>query len=347
MARPAALPPDWASDGNYVAPGEAWDGDPRRVSVGLAAFAAAGLVPELPVNAEQLNEWLAQIREWLRYAADEIGLALFGNGTDGATTIAGTTTLSDDLHATTLVVQSGGVLRTNGFRVFATESITVDAGGIIECDGSPGGNAAGAGGAPGAARAAGTLGAISIGAAGGGPGLDGINGANMTTALGGTGGAGGDATGTELGGAAGTVTRPTAAQGRYGTTNLPQLVGHLLQAFQGRALDGAQFVGGSPGGSGAADGGGSGSAGGVMLLASPLITNEGTIRALGGDGGDGNGAGSGGGGGGGGAILRLIRQALAGAGVWSVDGGVGGAASGGTSLPGLDGNPGLVGSWVV
>lgn len=329
-----------ASDTNFSS-GPA-SGSPTKVQPS-SAVEAQGLVPAQTLHAGHVNYYLENHASALLAMA----LGVFGNGTQGAIVIAaGTTTLTADMHATTLVVQAGGVLQTNGFRVFATESITVDVGGIISCDGNAGGAAAG-GGAAGAARAAGTLGAISVGVAGGAGGLDGAPGATLANALGGDGGDGGDATGTETGGAGGSATSPTAANGRYSTASVEGRVGHLLQALQGRALDGTAFVGGAPGGSGASGGGGSGSPGGVMLLASPEIENNGTIRCLGGAGGAGTGAGSGGGGGGGGACLRIHRHGITGSGTWSFAGGAGGAASGGTSQPGIAGTAGAMGTWQV
>lgn len=358
MPRNSTRPPAWATDGNYVAPGESWNATARRVVAGLAAFAAAGLIPEGPTEAQSFNEWLAEMAEFVR----EPYPAMFGNATDGATVISGTTTLTDDLHATTLVVQNGGILHTNGFRVFAQTSITVDVGGVIDCDGSDGGDGSAVGptgGAAGAARAAGTLGAIGVGRVGGAGASNGLVGADATTGLGGDGGAGGD-TNTNTGGAAGSSVAPTAAQGRHGSGFTPGAdatprLGHVLQAIAGRALDGTLFTGGAPGGSGAGinpagAGGGSGSGGGVMLLCSPTITNNGTIRAEGGDGGDGIAGvagGGGGGGGGGGAIIRITRDALAGSGTWSVAGGAPGGSTGAFSSPGIVGTAGQLYSYLI
>lgn len=306
-----------------------------------AGVEAQGIVPGQNLYDGHVNYYLENHAS----AIDALMSTFFGNGTDGAQTIAGTTTLTDDMHATTLVVQAGGVLHTNGFRVFASTSIVVDAGGVIACDGSDGGDGTngGAPGTGGAGRVAGTLGAIGIGANGGGVGGNGVAGTNATSALGGDGGAGGDSAAAQTGGVEGSAIGITAAQGRHGSTgNGP--IGHVLEAIRGRALDGTQFVGGAPGGGGAGEpisgtGGGSGSPGGYMVLASPSIENNGTVRAEGGDGGDGGTApAGGGGGGGGGAIARVVRYGVTGSGTWSVAGGAGGSS--GTGQPGDAGTDG-------
>lgn len=340
MPRNSTRPPAWATDGNYAAPGESWNATARRVATALAAFAAAGLVPELPTPAQSMNEWLAQVAEFVRDPYPD----LFGRGSDGAVVVAGTTTLTRDMHADTIVVQNGGIIHTNGFRVFARTSITTDVGGVIACDGLPGASGA-AGGAGGAARAAGTLAATVAGGAGGAAGgsNNGAQGNDQAAGLGGDGGAGGDSTGAGTGGVQGDVTSPTAAQGDPTGT---EVLGHVIEAIRGRLLDGTLWAGGASGGGGAGEvlqaGGGGGSPGGAMLLVAPLITNNGTIRALGGNGGVHVGAGGGGGSGGGGVIVRIIRDALAGTGTWSVAGG-----TPGTSTVGDPGIAGTVGRLVT
>jgi len=339
---PSQSLPAWATDGAYSAPGEPWNGQPRVNSSGLSAFAAAGLTPELPTNAEQLNAWLALAREHIEYRYRTPVVTLFGHGMDFAVTIgAGVTTLTADMHAETLVVQSGGELRTNGYRVFARTSITVDVGGIISCDGNPGGLPSGAtAGTAGAARAAGTLAATVAGGPGGAVGVAGVQGPGVTYALGREGGDGGTRSG-NAGGTGGIVVAPTVANGGSATVPLAggqamNRLGHLLQAINGRALDGTLFTGGAGGGGGGGDaatqgGGGGGAGGGVMSLWAPMIANNGIIRAVGGNGAA-PASGGGGGGGGGGAIIRgAVYGSITGSGTWSVAGGTGGTSGGNPS----------------
>lgn len=331
MAMPSTIARP-ATDTNYSSGPRS--GSPTK-NAPSAPQLAQGFVAGDPIPVD----WLNYILENYGSALSAMALGIFGQGTDGAQVIgAGTTTLTDDMHATTIVVQNGGILAENGFRIFATTSITVDVGGIISCDGLPGSNAAaGVGGAAGASRAAGTTAATRAGGAGGNTANNGANATAATTSLGGPGNAGGTSA-TQSGGTGGTATAPTAAQGRINTGG--GRLGHILQAIMARALDGTLFDGGGGGGGGAGGagggGGGGGAGGGVLFLAAPTITNNGTIRARGGAGADGAVNGGGGSGGGGGAIIRLHRHPLAGAGSWSIAGGVGGAGPG----TGNDGNPG-------
>jgi hypothetical protein len=123
------LPP-YATDGNYAAPGTAWDATARRVATGITGWAAAGATPEGPRLAQSENEWLARAQEWSQFTRDEQGTAIFGDGSDGDVTLgAGTTTLARDMYYDDLTVPNGSTLAAAGFRIFVAGLLTVAAGG--------------------------------------------------------------------------------------------------------------------------------------------------------------------------------------------------------------------------
>jgi hypothetical protein len=294
-------------------------GDPKYIA-GTVDPSAGGGVPA--PEGSIFSRFVAAAGEfWLKTGAADTawsqimaGLsgreALFGSGSDGATSIAAPTTLTEDLNATTLSVTSS--LDAAGFRIYATESITISAAGSIENDGDgPIGDVGGLGGL------GGTLGA---GAAGGDRDKDGD-----PILAGGLGGAGGDGGGTRIGGA---VTAPIPEQGVADWPTFAAM-GHIIGAGAGgskvlQPLFGGGGGAGGNGGSGGAGGGG----GGLIVLASPLISNAGAISCDGGDGTAASGGNDdGGGGGGGGAVLRVFLEAT-GAGTLTVAGGALGAGDG-------------------
>ena len=61
-------------------------------------------------------------------------LGIYGDGSDGDVTISGTTTLSRDMYYNTLLVDNGGTLKMNGYKVFVLKKLTVNASGIISND---------------------------------------------------------------------------------------------------------------------------------------------------------------------------------------------------------------------
>lgn len=254
----------------------------------------------------------------------------WGDGSDGALDVtSGTTTLTRDSYYTTLTVRNGATLRTAGFRVFASTSITVDGGGVIE-------HVATAGFAAGSSGAGAVSGTLAAGAAGASGGIiTGNAGTGLTAAIGGTGGAGGAGSG-GAGGTGGTITAPTAANGGFRNA-----VGAMLCA----AFGGATWTSlrpGAGGGSGGGDGtsgSGGGGGGGAMMLAAPTIQNDGTIRCNGAAGGSASGGNRGGGGGGGGGFLSTIARTYSGAGVYQVNGGAAGTGFG-TGTNGSAGNTG-------
>lgn len=271
----------------------------------------------------------------------------WGNGSDGAVTYSSNTTLTSDVQATTLVVNSG-VTVSVGWNsaagrpalIRATTSITVD--GTISARGSDGGPGSsgnpGAGGASltgggggGGARSAGTP----LGAAGtsGRPSSNGS--AGSTGYVGGAGGPGDMATG-GVGGATSGGTVPGA-----GGSASPSMTDTLVSP-----ADLWVSRGGSGGGGGSANtsnytvGAGGGGGGGTVLLASPVITisSTGSIDARGGAGGVGFSMSSPDGGGGGGGSVVLLTEDLTIRGAILVTGGAVDTVSGTGAVAGADGS---------
>jgi hypothetical protein len=281
------------------------------------------------------------------------GGALFGTGVDGAVDLNGATpsmpvsswvsrsgnvyTLTGDCHATDFTLRSGMTLNTGGFKVFATNSITIESGATVQFNG----NAGAANGTAGAQNgsSSGSFGPAIIGGAGNtGAGSAGSNGASNNWANFGTGNSG--AGGTGSGGAGGAAA--SAADTSSRRLNNPYTA---LTSFHGvgavRVVSGGPSGGGG-GGDGTNKGGGGGSGGGVILLSAKTVTNAGTISATGGAGGTpATGNCGGGGGGGGGVIWIMSGSAWTNTGTTAVTGGAAGAGVG-TGTAGGAGGAGTV-----
>jgi hypothetical protein len=276
-------------------------------------------------------------------------IGVYGDGSDGAVVLDGTAagawgslgattyTLTRDLMATTLVLATGYTLKPAGFRVLATESMTIV--GTVSAAGLPAATST-----PGAAVADKSVAGSVIGGTPA-PGFGvGVAGGNVASALGGAGGASGAGT-AGAGAAGGTV---TAVGATYGTIrSLPQAV---LGAFIG--LGGVSPArGGGSGAAGSGDGAGvlggaGGAGGGVLVLASKAITVSlgGVVSAAGGAGGAAPGAGAGGtggGGGGGGGFIALVSNTLTETGSVTAAGGAPGALAG-TGAAGIIGSAGTI-----
>lgn len=261
---------------------------------------------------------------------------LYGTGVSGSATIAGTTTLTAEAHYTDLTISSTGILKPAGYRIFVSGTLTIDAGGSINDDGS---NASGstAGGAL-AIRA--YLGAAATPGAGGvfitsnGGNASAINNATSNNVFQFPQGGAGGAAGTRTGGSGGGVTLAPS---------------HISSSWPS-ARSTVSFNGGSGGGSGAGDvsaggtvasGGGGGGGGGVFISARNII-NNGRISANGGNGGNATttGAGIGGGGGGGGSgYVVIFTKSTGPLGVVQANGGNPGTGSNGGAA-GVTGSPG-------
>lgn len=258
-------------------------------------------------------------------------LADWGDGSDGAVTLgAGTTTLTKTMNYTTLTVPSGATLNTAGFGIYASTSVTVASGGIVQNSGTNASGVSPGSAAPGVRFGNGSNGGLGTTAAGN-------SGSTATLGAGGQGGAGGAGTsgaGGAGGGLAGGVTSDT---GGY-LTIWSREFGQGVPGFLYRGGSG----GGGGGGNGVQTGGGGGGGGGWLVIKAPSITVAGTVRANGGDGAAGLTSNCGGGGGGGGGIVSLIYLTLTQSGTVQAAGGTKGATGGGSGVAGSDGNAGRV-----
>jgi hypothetical protein len=301
-------------------------------STNLTAANAGAFTFSGPVNGDTL---LAQIALSQGY-----GYA-FGNGLDGAVTLDGSTTyngwsslngstytLNRDPQATTLVINSGVTVKTNGFRMFATLSITN--GGTID---DSGGAASGATGGTGDSAASVILGAVA--------------GATGTSGNGAQGSAGGTAWGSGTAGAGGAGSGKTGGGSRSGAApgdafhRLPSAVLAGAGGWNGATHQpGATGGAGSGGGDATNSGGGGGASGGLIALLAPVITNTGTISANGGAGGTPPTGNCGGGGGGAGGIILAYTRLAWTAGTVSVTGGApgSGVGTGGNGSAGTSGS---------
>jgi len=256
---------------------------------------------DLTKPAAGAEGWAAAIAANLAAIADAIDGApappgLFGDGSDGDATISSNTSLTSDAFYKTLTVESGVTLSTDGFRLFASERVTVASGGRIANDGGDGGPSSGGQGAPGS------------GFANGGGGGYSFDGNDTFDSLGGDGADGASTAG-------GTADPP---DDQYGTlrATLPAFSATLLT---GEAGGFNAQVGVGAGGGGGSGGGGGG--GGGVLVAAPTLVLEGTVSANGGDG-DGTG------GGGGGGVVILAYGERTGGGSAEASGGAGGGGGG-------------------
>lgn len=272
-------------------------------------------------------------------AATIVAPADFGDGSDGAVTISGNTTLTRDMFYSSLTVNSSVILTTNGWKIFCSGTVTNN-GTIRSTNVAADGSNANAqtGGALGSGSSGGSLG----GAGGGGVGATGI----VTAATGAQGGAGVASTGmggnsgsTGQGGNAG-ANNGGAARSANSETSTPfrTLTNHLLN---GTTLisGGCGAPGGNAGagdGTNLSGGGGGGGGGGCVLMmwAKTIVNNSGaSINSDGGKGGNGgnasltgNSAGGSGGAGGGGGCVYLVYSSLSGTGTITAAGGAAGSA---------------------
>jgi hypothetical protein len=250
---------------------------------------------------------------WLKY---------YGDGSDGAVNISGTTTSSNGYNATTFVCSAslsstaGGVA--TGLVILATTSIAINAGCTINADtivtnGDIGGSGGGGGGGTGA------------GSAGQANELCKTNVACTQT-------------GTAIG-AAGTAGGAGGGTGGNGNTPATPMIRSyvMLPPFTPRLL-----AGGGKGGAGGSSGPAGGTGGGIIILAAPTITlaNGVTLSAVGQNGTTSTGNNVGGSGGGGGGVIIIAAQTLTDSGATlNVTGGTGGGCAAFTGC-GVGGNGG-------
>jgi hypothetical protein len=271
-------------------------------------------------------------------AASGAIIALCGDASDGALVFDGTTTiaglvpaatvytLTRDLFASTLTVNSGVTIITAGFRLFATTSVTN--GGTLSCNGGAGAaiGTAGAGVVPGNyAFGQGPGGAGNTGA-GTGPSFG--SAASMLSSSGGAGGAGGLGTGGAGGAGATQGSGPSGNAGLSNFRNPITLQSGIASIGQAPKVLAGGAGGGGGGGDATNKGGGGGAGGGIIVIFSPTVTNTGTISATGGNGGSPATGNCGGGGAGGGGLIAVYTSTAWTAGTTVVTHGTGGTAVG-------------------
>lgn len=271
--------------------------------------------------------------------------AWFGSGVDGVATCDGASavtgmsrsgsvyTLSKNVQFTTLTINGGVTVKTNGLAIAASVALVNN--GEIHNSGTSATNTTGAVGATGSYYGNGSGGGNSLAAGG-----------NVANGIGGTGGAGGSAVGGGgIGGgsAGGVVTNPAESTGGL------WYPGSVISLFTGKHSAGTTYNGGSGGGGGggAGIGGGGGGAAGVTGVHARTISGSGLLSCIGGNGANSAAGNGGGGGGGGGGIIYFSTTTLTPLSVWtvSVAGGNGGALSG-TGNTGAAGASGTIYLWV-
>jgi len=260
-----------------------------------------------------------------------MGLAIFGDGSDGDLSTTGGVTLTRDMFYNNLTVNAGYILNAAGYRVFIKGTLTNN--GTIANDGTAGANGTAASGGIGGTTPVGTIGLVASGGKGGD-----YNVADRRNGGGGGGGGGmlliyaktivNNATIRVNGGTGGNGSADTATGS------------NSIQGQLGENVDGL-------GGNGGAGGGANSGAGGTVtaskmgMRALPLLGfDTATLSRVGGGAGGGGGGDAsanicGGGGGGGGVIVILYNTATWG--TEQANGGAGGTGSYANGIAGLAG----------
>lgn len=269
----------------------------------------------------------------------------WGDSSDGDIHITNgnTMTLTKDLYANSIRIDVGGILCTNGWRIFVSDAQYGPYGGQFLNNGlvhNNGNNAVGNTG--GAATGSGTLSAGAAGANAPSTAGDGNNGTNCASCDSTNAGNGGNSN-SYLGGTGGIATPPSAAIGG------PLCVRVTPNVYTSRLLDGSVLGAAPSGGSGSLEtngytsGAGGGGAGNIIIISKRLDPNgisNGTISVNGGNGSDAqSGSNSGGGAGGSGGTLTIISiddPIISQSYIYQVNGGTGGNGDG----TGTAGQPG-------
>jgi hypothetical protein len=277
---------------------------------------------------------------------------LFGDGSDGSVTLDGSTTynsfsslagstytLTRDVFASSLTIDSGVTLQTANYRIFCTGTVTN--GGTVDNSGASATSSSGASGStaaiflnsPGAGNGGATTGSTPS-AAGNGA----VGGGNT-----GTGGSGSSGSG----GSGGNPTMNSSFNYLWKTPTV--IISGLIRAKNsGQPFVPAGTVSGSGGGGdGTNKGGGGGCGGNVIAICAHALVNNGTISSNGGNGFTPTVGNCGGGaGGGGGIIVTYTLSSPTGSGSTSVAGGTGGSGVG-TGTAGANGGTGSVVNVIV
>lgn len=259
-------------------------------------------------------------------------LGLFGDSSDGSVTFDGTTgfsafatlgggiyTLTRDVFASSITINSGVTVNTANRRVYVAGTLTNN--GTISGNGNNASSSSGAN--------VGTQGSFNGGSAGGGGGTANGSAGTAATALGvGAGAAGGTGSSGHTGGAGGTLTQAFTVAYPF-RSPIPFGAG-TIRVGQTTYVIAGGTGGGGGGGDGTNSGGGGGAGGNIVGISAWAIVNNGSITATGGNGFTPTaGVAGGGGSGGGGMILTYSLTAPTGSGTTSVLGGTPGSGFGG------------------
>lgn len=319
------------------------------------------------------------IADYLAFLMTQIGPATppyFGDGSDGALTLAGGSGISGVVkNYTNLTINSGGNLISSRSIIRVNGTLTVDAAGLLRDNGPNGvGNIGGQGtdgtGAsittpcPIAGGSSGGSGQTTAGSAGFDFAIDGstlglLRNAERAyagySALGGAGGSGTSGAGGASGCAAAVAADLVSTDLLFGSLFTPGFVCRARTVNHGAGDIGtiAELValrggagGGGGGGVGGAPGGGAGAGGGVLIIiAKKVVLGSATcIQALGGNGTTTATNNTGGGGGGGGGRVFLFHGGISGSTLTTacVAGGTAGASGGGSGVAGSAGSTGTL-----
>jgi hypothetical protein len=252
--------------------------------------------------------------------------AFYGNGLDGDLLVTGSYTITRESYYNNLTIQGGGEVKPNGYKIYVKNTLTINASGSLNDDGT---DSTGQSGGAGIARKNFLLVLSSVGGAGGansagsnggavGVGAGVLNNSGLSP-VGGTGGRPAPGTGTP--GNGGTING--SAQNIWGSW----MVG-VVPAAAATSTTCTSWTGGSGGGGAASSGvgavgGGGGGGAGMVWLAAKTINNSGRISANGGMGGPASGSGNAGsgGGGGGGNVVVITHTPVSLAGIIQANGG--------------------------
>lgn len=267
-------------------------------------------------------------------------LGVFGDGSDGDLTVVGTQTLAKNTYHNNITIPNGTRLDTSNFNLYVKGTLTIDAGGILSCNGNAATTGTGATGLIGGSITVNSQ-AGTAGGNGGTVGNGAIGGSSVGCILNflGRGGTGGNGTVTN-GGNGGTLTYRGVSEG-----DVMQMLEFSTGAAHTISSIGNMSAGSGGGGGGGAgvgnQGGGGGGGAGILVCCARFVVNNGSIEARGGVGAPGQVANTGGGGGGGGGLVLLMRVSRTGNTPVS-PGGTGGASGGGGGAAGLTGVDGTV-----
>jgi hypothetical protein len=284
----------------------------------------------------------------VQYVINNSGIFSYGDGSDGAVTWDGTTTvlgmapsstvytLTRDIYISTGTLNASTTIKTNGYRIFASVSLTVN--GTIDRSGNNGGGGGSWSSNPsngGAALADGYLKGSPAGGDGGYSGGGAGAGTSVSNSIG--------VSGTGLDAAGGVATPSNVkliANWHLATLLDVSSTGSTVKFTSSASSAGGAGQPGSIGPFGPGSGGGGASPGGIIAIYARNLTigATGVIQANGGTGGSTGNAASGGCGGSGGVIV-LVYNTLTNSGSITANAGIGGTSG---TENGANGNAGVI-----